>query len=162
MAPLWSHFLAVFLLLCLSMQNISSIFYIYLPSLLLWSALYKTLAMTMSFFLRKCSEHHTRAITAWHDEVTWRGKFCNTCRAGFTLGWATQQGNCNQTGHTGKSLCNPCRAEVSSAGGASGVPQEAAGQCLPQEYVVREIKLPGKHAALNTYSLCSSGCQGTT
>lgn len=33
--------------------NISSIFYIYLLSLLLWSALYKSLAMTMSFFFQE-------------------------------------------------------------------------------------------------------------
>lgn len=115
LAPLWNHFLAVFLLLCLSMQNISSIFYIYLPSLLLWSALYKTLAMTMSFPPtppRKCSEHHIVVIAVWCNEVIFREKFCNACRAGFTWGWAALCGNCNQTGTMGKSLCDTCRAEV--------------------------------------------------
>lgn len=39
--------------LSLRTLNISSIFYIYFLSLLLWSALYKSLAMTMSFFFQE-------------------------------------------------------------------------------------------------------------
>lgn len=118
----------------LTTLNIFSIFYIYFPSLLLWSTLYKALGMTMSFCVRKCSEHHTRAVAVWCGEVMSRERFCNTCKVCFAWGWAARSGNSSQPGHKGKCRRNLCSTEVSSAGGVSRVLQEAHGvDALPRK-----------------------------